>query len=202
LIPLETTTSSRLDPGPLIDHELELVTPELRWVDAMIQSCQHPLTQLLMPAQAHISRLQWEIFIQQHVNGNKHFHSAQGEYLSYHFWMHLRLPTICDIPIAGALGLRLGHDENLEMYLGHLGYHVLPPARGHRYAERACRLVLPLARRHGFKELWITTNPDNTASRRTIEHLGGQWVGLVDVPADNPLYAQGDRQKYRYRLIL
>lgn len=199
---METNTLSRLDPGSLIDHELELVVPEFRWVDAMVQSCQHPLTQLLMPQQAHISKLQWEAFISQHVNDKKHPDPRLGPYLSYHFWLYIRTPQVCDIPIAGALGLRLGHDTNLELYLGHLGYHVLPPARGHHYAERACRLVLPLARRHGFKELWITTNPDNTPSRRTIENLGAEWVDLVDVPPENPLYAQGDRQKFRYRLTL
>lgn len=200
---METLIPQLQSYGPLVDRELELVIPDYSLINDMLQSCQHPLTQLLMPQQSHISRLQWELFIAQNLQGEKKYHSAtSNNYLSFHFWMKLRSPHSCEIPIAGALGLRLGHEENLEMYLGHLGYHVLPPARGHHFAERACRLVLPIARQHGFKELWITTNPDNTASRRTIEHLGGVWVNQVDVPPQNPLYAQGDRQKYRYRVSL
>lgn len=200
---METLIPQLQSYGPLVDRELELVIPNYSLIDAMLQSCQHPLTQLLMPQQSHISRLQWELFIAQNVLVEKKPLSASSKYYhSFHFWMKLRSPHSCEIPIAGALGLRLGHDENLELYLGHLGYHVLPPARGHHFAERACRLVLPIARQYGFQELWITTNPDNTASRRTIEHLGGVWVNQVDVPPQNPLYAQGDRQKYRYRLSL
>ena len=31
-----------LDPGPLIDRELELVAPSERWIDATLQTCSHP----------------------------------------------------------------------------------------------------------------------------------------------------------------
>ena len=39
--------------------------------------------------------------------------------------------------MAGSISLRLGHGVNLDRYLGHIGYHVLPPARGHHFAESA-----------------------------------------------------------------
>src|SRR5215204_4797163 len=73
---------------------------------------------------------------------------------------------------------------------------------GHRFAERSCRLILPLARRHGFDTLWITCNPDNVASRRTCERLGAELVGIVDVPPDNDVYERGSERKCRYRLAL
>ena len=94
-----------------------------------------------------------------------------------------------DVVIGGSISLRIGHSLNLDRYLGHIGYHVLPPARGHHFAERACRLILPLARAHGHEHLWITCNPDNLASRRTCERLGARYVDVVNVPKDNSLYS-------------
>jgi len=102
----------------------------------------------------------------------------------------------------GRLGFRVGSTFTIEHYAGHLGYEVAPAYRGHRLAERSCRLILPLARRHGFQELWITCNPDNWASRRTCERLGAELVETVEVPADNEVFAPGSERKCRYRLSL
>ena len=88
------------------------------------------------------------------------------------------------------------------MYGGHIGYGVLPRYRGHRYAARACKLLFPLARRHGLNPLWITCNPDNIASRRTCELAGGKLVEIVDLPEDIDMYQAGERQKCRYRFDL
>ena len=102
----------------------------------------------------------------------------------------------------GRLGFRVGMTHTIEQYAGHLGYEVSPAFRGSRLAERSCRLVLPLARRHGFAELWITCNPDNWASRRTCEHLGAELIDIVDVPRDSDLFVPGSERKCRYRLPL
>ena len=76
------------------------------------------------------------------------------------------------------------------------------PARGRHYAERACRLLLPLARAHGMQTLWITCNPENVASRRTCERLGASFIDVVALPANHMLYQRGERVKCRYRLDL
>ncbi len=102
----------------------------------------------------------------------------------------------------GNIELRVGDTQHLRMYGGHIGYAVAPAYRGHRYAARACRLLLPLARRHGLRELWITCNPDNWASRRTCELAGAELVEIVDLPEDTDMYQRGERQKCRYRLAL
>ena len=106
-----------------------------------------------------------------------------------------------DHPV-GRLGLRIGSSYTIEQYAGHIGYEVSPDFRGRRFAERSCRLILPLARRHGFQQLWITCNPDNLPSRRTCERLGAELIDIVDVPRDSDVYAPGSERKCRYRLAL
>jgi tagatose 1,6-diphosphate aldolase len=102
----------------------------------------------------------------------------------------------------GAIELRVGNTKNIVMYGGHLGYRVFSKHRGRRYAARACCLLLPLARSHGLKTLWITCNPDNIASRRTCELVGAELIEIVDLPKDTDMYQRGERQKCRYRLEL
>jgi tagatose 1,6-diphosphate aldolase len=102
----------------------------------------------------------------------------------------------------GGIALRCGNVPNIVLYAGHIGYGVDAPYRGHHYAARACKLLLPLARLHGLNPLWITCNPDNYASRRTCELAGAQLAEIVDLPVDNEMYLEGERQKCRYRIDL
>ena len=80
---------------------------------------------------------------------------------------------------AGSLGFRISLTEQLTSYGGHIGYDVEPAYRGANLAARSSRLLFPLAVRHGINELLITCAPDNIASRRTIEKIGGKLTRIA-----------------------
>ncbi|MGB7156512.1 MAG: GNAT family N-acetyltransferase [Tepidisphaeraceae bacterium] len=190
-----------LEPGPLVDGDLELVPPNPIHLDDLLTTCRHPLTVRDAPKEAQTTRDALQRFLRAAPGGREPGDPSRGWMPSYHFWMKLhgsRLP----VRIAGGIGLRIGTTDEIRRYAGHVGYHVYPPARGHHYAERACRMVLPLARAHGIGELWITVNPDNVASRRTCERLGATLVETILIPTDHPFYARGERAKCRYRIEL
>lgn len=113
---------------------------------------------------------------------------------AYHFEMRAAGATV------GTIRFRVGDDDDIRLYAGNVGYGVEPAARGHHYAARSLHLLLPLIERHGFREIWITCDPANAASRRTCELAGAELVEIIDLPPDNDQYADGERQKCRYRL--
>ena len=205
-----------IDPGPLVDGELELIPPAARHVDDLLAACAHAQSRA-DPQSPVYTREKVADFLRAAPGGHQTAHSAAyGSAPVYHYWMRLApvrdsratgaLPTwgTADPPvrIAGTVGLRIGTTRDLELYYGHVGYNVFPPARGKHYAERACRLLLPVARAHGMTFLWITCNPDNRGSRRTCERLGAALVDVVTIPPGHSLYVRGERQKCRYRLEL
>jgi predicted acetyltransferase len=81
----------------------------------------------------------------------------------------------------GSIDLRVGLTEKLRVLGGHIGYDVDEPYRGHRYAARSCRLLLPFARSVGINPVMITCAPDNIASVKTIESLGAVLVATNEV---------------------
>lgn len=189
-----------LDPGPLVDQELTLVAPSEKYLDEVMQA-----EELIGTPDLEAARLRQEEFLRACPRGHQRKHSP-GKVPTYHFWMRIdpRHPGSRGLPITmvGGLNLRIGSNTELEMYTGHIGYGVHAPARGRHYAERACRLLLPLARAHGVNPLIITCNPDNFASRRTCERLGATLLETVDIPLDHPFRDRGETQKCRYRLDL
>ena len=194
-----------LDPGPLIDRELELVAPDARWIDDMLKAAAHPLSQS-DPQSASISRQRLHDFLRAAPAGRHTGDRERGLMPAYHFWMRLTaVPTDHppSVPMAGAIGLRIGSNRDLDLYFGHFGYNVFPPARGNHYAERACRLLLPLAKAHGLRLLWITCNPDNVASQAVAIKLGSRNLGPGKLPApfeDSPIDIWGQsREEWRNR---
>ncbi len=100
---------------------------------------------------------------------------------AYHF--HICLPDGTRI---GRCDLRIGHNRKLY-YGGNIGYGIFPDYRGHHCAEKACRLLFELAKRHGLDYVVITCDPGNPASRRTCERLGGKLLEIAELPEDNDM---------------
>lgn len=103
---------------------------------------------------------------------------------------------------AGLVQLRFADTEELLFYGGHIGFGVDERFRGRRYAARSVKLLLPVAKRAGMAELWITCDPDNVASQKSILLAGGEFAESVDIPEYSPSYPKGRRVAMRYRFDL
>ncbi|MES2573104.1 MAG: GNAT family N-acetyltransferase [Verrucomicrobiota bacterium] len=98
----------------------------------------------------------------------------------------------------GQINLRIGDTAHVRLYVGHIGYEVDEPFRGHHYAEQACRALAPFVRSI-YPAVIITSDPDNRASIRTIERLGALFLGEVAVPQYDSQFLMGSRRKRRYQ---
>ena len=97
----------------------------------------------------------------------------------------------------GECDLRVGSGYNIY-YAGNIGYRVFERFQGHHYAGHACRLLFRLAQRHGMEEVLVTCKTDNIASARICEWAGMAHLGIILLPEDNPMYAQGYREIHRF----
>ena len=102
-----------------------------------------------------------------------------------------------DARIAGEIALRIG-DSPEQFYLGHIGYHVDPPFRGHGFALQACRACEPLLGALGLHTVVITTDPDNIPSVKTCERLGCELECTVAVPPQMREKLEISPEKRRY----
>ena len=112
------------------------------------------------------------------------------------------IERVSDGAEAGRIDLRLGYVRG-TYYGGNIGYEVLEPFRGRRFAERSVELLKPLAAAHGMPYLIISCAEDNLASRATIEAAGGTLVEAAVPPAYTELYRTGFTSVHRiYRIAL
>jgi predicted acetyltransferase len=102
-----------------------------------------------------------------------------------------------DKKVVGRCDIRFGMNPDLY-YMGNIGYAIYPPYRGQHYAAKATKLLFEIARQNKMKEIIITCNPDNFASRRTCELAGCLLKEIVDVPAGHELIEQEEYSKCIY----
>jgi len=104
-----------------------------------------------------------------------------------------------DGEFAGSIGLRwqAGTPALPPHCLGHIGYAVVPWKQRRGYATAALRAMLAEAQSVGLPYVEITTDPDNLASRKVIEAVGGQLHEKFIQP---PQF--GSKPGLRYRVAI
>lgn len=96
----------------------------------------------------------------------------------------------------GNCGIRCNDD----FYLGNIEYEIFPEYQGKGYASECTKLLMEVARCYHKESVVITANPDNLASIKTINNLGGKFIEVVKVPRKCKLYKNGDRVLARYEV--
>ncbi len=97
------------------------------------------------------------------------------------------------------------HEEKQDLkYYGNIGYVVYVPYRGQNYAYKATKQLIEILKQRieGLYEIYITCNPDNIPSKKTIEKLDAKYIGRTDVDKSHELYRLGDKQKDIYILYV
>jgi tagatose 1,6-diphosphate aldolase len=112
-------------------------------------------------------------------------------------YYHFRI-LLSDGTDVGHINFRVGDTRHVQLAAGHIGFEIEEPRRGNRYALQACRAIAPLVRMV-YSSVIVTCDPENVASRRTIEKLGATFIDEIAVPLDDPICAKGPRTKRRYR---
>lgn len=89
----------------------------------------------------------------------------------------------CEDREIGKISIRIGNNYH-SYFNGHVGYEINATERGHHYSLEALRLVLPVARFHGMKNIYLTCKESNVASRRIIELAGAELIEVAKIPED------------------
>ncbi|MCW1915873.1 GNAT family N-acetyltransferase [Luteolibacter sp. GHJ8] len=116
-----------------------------------------------------------------------------GKHLApyYHFRI---LSALKDV---GHINLRVGDSEHIRRVVGHVGFGIRKRCRGHGFALLACQALAPFAHTIG-SPLVLTCDPENHASRRTLERLTGNQGEEISVPPGDPHLKRGSRIKLRF----
>lgn len=112
-----------------------------------------------------------------------------AEALEYRFGIY----RLADGERVGRIHLRVTGDPLITRALGHSGYEVDEDHRQNGYATRAVRLVAGLARTCGVSPLWVLIEPDNVASRKTVERAGFALVDEVPTAPEGMALGLGPR---------
>jgi len=112
---------------------------------------------------------------------------------SYHFRI-----LLTDDKDVGHINFLIGDTGHIRNCAGHIGFAIHEAHRGHGYARLACQAIARFVRTI-YDDVLITCNPDNHASRRTIERLGAEFIDEVNVSAADAHENPQARRKRRYR---
>ena len=80
-----------------------------------------------------------------------------------------------DNKLIGMIDLRLGLNDYLRNYGGHIGYSIRPTERKKGYNKINLYLILQVAKDNNLEKVLITCADSNDGSRKTILSLGGEF---------------------------
>lgn len=98
---------------------------------------------------------------------------TRGERLDDGFVPNTYLVGVVGDQIVGRVSLRHELNDFLKRMGGHIGYAVVPSARGKGYAKEMLRQAFVRAKSLGIERVLITCDETNLASRRVVEANGG-----------------------------
>ena len=98
----------------------------------------------------------------------------------------------------GHMNLRIGSDEKVIKYIGHIGYGIDEDYRGNKYSAKACNLIKQVAKENGLDSIIITCNPDNYASRNICESIGANLIEIKKKTKTSDAYSLSETKKCRY----
>ncbi len=90
-----------------------------------------------------------------------------------------------DNKLIGMIDLRLGLNDYLRNFGGHIGYSIRPTERKKGYNKINLYLVLQEAQRYNLDKVLITCADSNDGSRKTILSLGGKFEKSSFDESDN-----------------
>lgn len=105
--------------------------------------------------------------------------------------------------VVGRVEYRFEEAKELKYY-GNIGYVVYLPYRGNNYAYQATQMLIKIIKERypEIHEIYITCNPDNLASKKTIEKFDVTYLGCIKVEKKHELYRLGDKEKDIYVLYV
>lgn len=112
-------------------------------------------------------------------------------------YYHFRILIAGNLDV-GHINFRVGDTAHVRQCAGHIGYEIAEPFRGYGFARQACEALAPFVRSF-YPVVTITCDPDNHASKRTIEGLGATYLDEVSIPLDDSHNERHSRVKSRYR---
>lgn len=90
-----------------------------------------------------------------------------------------------DKKLVGGINLRMGTNDFILNYAGHIGYGIAPWERNKGYAKDALKKLLLLALDLGMRDFLLTTDIENIASQKVILACGGVYEKTI---AEKKLY--------------
>lgn len=97
----------------------------------------------------------------------------------------------------GYIHVWIGYSVKIH-YCGQIGYGINEEYRNRGYMTKACLALKPFLQKCGFRYVLITTDENNTASRRVCEKIGAVLTETVDTPTWTGMYGEGQRKTCIY----